>query len=68
MRVLLNLKTCQQRYGSRPSRDVTFQRVIIDHIQNVVFENKSLFLKETHMFLCCACTVQRMLTTDTIFE
>ena len=32
------------------------------------FENKSLFLKETHMFLCSACWVQRILSDDASFE
>ena len=30
--------------------------------------NKSLFLKETHMFSCSACRVQRMLSIEASFE
>ena len=32
------------------------------------FENKRLFLKETHMVLCSACRVQRMLSNETSSE
>ena len=36
--------------------------------ENRFFENKSLFLKETHMFLCSPCRVQRILSIQTSFE
>ena len=38
------------------------------HENRSFFESKSLFLTETHMSLCVACRVQRMLSIDTSFE
>ena len=38
------------------------------HENRRFFLNKSLFLKEPHMFLCSACRVQRMLSIETSFE
>ena len=38
------------------------------HENRRFFENKLLFLKETHIFLWCACRVQRMLSIETSFE
>ena len=38
------------------------------HENRRFFFNKSLFLKEPHMFLCSACRVQRVLLIETSFE
>ena len=41
--------------------------VVEMHENRRFFENKSLFLKETHMSWCFACRVQRMLSIETSF-
>ena len=59
--------------------NTSFQIAIINHTQNVCsvgempdnrrfFENESLFLTETQMFLCSACRVQQMPSIETSFE
>ena len=56
---------------------LSFQRVIIEHIQNIVgerhenrsfFENKRLLFNSTYMFLWSSCSVKRMLSKEISFD
>ena len=38
------------------------------HEKRRFFESKSLFHRETHMFLCSVCRIQRMQSIETCFE
>ena len=38
------------------------------HENRRFYENKSLFLKEAHIFLCSACRIQRFLSIETSFD